>query len=149
MPTVTITKRISAPSADVFRVAVDFSQLAQRVRGIDRVEMLTEGATQVGTRFRETRTMMGKEATEEMWVTVFEPPQKFCVEAESCGCHYKTWHYFMPIEEGTEVRLEFSGRPVSVLGWLMTPLTSLMLGSIKKMISADLDDLKSAVETGH
>ena len=47
--------------------------------------MLTEGSVGVGTRWRETRAMMKKEAVEEMEVTAFESPSYYTVHCDSCG----------------------------------------------------------------
>ena len=85
MPSVEVERTIAAPPDRAFRIATDLENLAATVSGIDSVEVLTEGPVGEGSRWRETRTMMGRPATEEMWVTAFEAPRRFVVEAESHG----------------------------------------------------------------
>ena len=74
MHLLTVTETVAAPAARVFERATDIRSWQDTIDAIDRIEMLAEGPAGVGTRFRETRTMMGKEAREEMEVTAFEPP---------------------------------------------------------------------------
>ena len=51
---------------------MDVEHAADTLSGIGAVEMLTEGPYAVGTRWRETRSMMGMTASEEMEVTEVE-----------------------------------------------------------------------------
>ena len=91
----TIT-RFEAPLPAVFKVFSDLENAADRISGIKSIEMLTEGPMQVGTRWRETRTFMKRDATEEMEITAFEPDKHYSVGAESCGCVYETHFASVP-----------------------------------------------------
>ena len=75
---------VNAPCEQVFDVFADFKNAPARVDGIEKVEMVTGDDVGVGTKFRETRVMFGRESTEEMEVTEFEPGKKYTVEANSC-----------------------------------------------------------------
>ncbi len=66
-------QQVAAPPEKVFAMMSDFANAPQRISGISKVEMLTDGAVGVGTKFKETRVMLGKEATETMEVTTFDP----------------------------------------------------------------------------
>ena len=147
MPSVEVQKTVAAPPDRVFRIATDLDNLAANVSGIDSVEVLTEGPVGEGSRWRETRTMMGRPATEEMWVTGFEAPRRFVVEAESHGAHYRTEMTFEPEGAGTRVTMVFAARPVSFLARLFALLSAAMLRSLRKMIEQDLEDLKQAAES--
>ena len=74
-------------------------------------------------------------------------PHSFTLESFSCGCHYHVRHRFLPDISGTCVRIEMDMRPVSLIAKLMSPLSLLMSVPIKKLIEADLNDLKSVAET--
>ena len=92
--------------------------------------------------------MFGKEATETMDVTAFDPPRSYTVGAYSCGTQYETTFRFEPEGDGTKVTLDFTGTPKTFLARLMMPLMKLMAGAVKKCVTQDLDDLKKAAEAG-
>ena len=52
---------IAAPATVVFSTLVDVGRWAQFMSGIGSVEILTPGPLALGTRFRETRTMFGRD----------------------------------------------------------------------------------------
>ena len=62
------------------------------------------------------------------------------------GAHILSEYKFVADIAGTHVRLELDCRPVSLLARLMAPLSALMVGSVKKCLTADLEDLKQAAE---
>ena len=105
MKPIRVTKHISAPRERVFQLATDFGRLAEFIDGIDKSESLTEGPVRVGSRFRETRIMFGKEATEEMEITAFDEPHGYVVEGASCGAHFRTEHKFVADIAGTSPEL--------------------------------------------
>jgi hypothetical protein len=146
MPNLTLTKRIHAPQQVVFDLATDLQRAAEHIDGIEKIEMLTPGPVGVGTRWRETRRMFGKEATEEMEVTRFDPPNSYSAGTESCGCAYEFTFRFLPLGNSTNVEMEMQYRPISFFARLMSPLGKLMLGPMKKLIDQDLEDLKRTAE---
>ncbi len=137
---------VAAPQAQVFEVFADLGRAAERISGIERVEILTPGPVGRGTRWRETRRMFGKEDTVELAITAFEPPRSYAVEAHSCGAHFRSEFRFEARPTGTAVTLTTVGRPVTLLARLLTPLSCLMKGSMRKALQKDLDDLKRAAE---
>ena len=148
MASVTVRERVAAPPAEVFAIYADIGRAAERIDGIDRVEVLTPGRVGVGTRFRETRTMFGKEATEEMEFSAFEPPDGYTVRCESHGTLYVSRFDFVPVGDETEVRVHFDARPQSLFAKLMSPLAFLMTKTVRKAMTQDLSDLKRFVEGG-
>ena len=148
MPSVEVQKTIAAPPDHVFRIATDLENIARTMSGIDSAEVLTDGPFGEGTRWRETRTLYGRQATEEMWVTGFDPPGSYVVEAESHGAHYRTGLTFEPADDGTRVNMVFSARPVSFLARMFWFLVgAAMLKSVQKALAQDLDDLKRVAES--
>ncbi len=139
---------INAPVDEVFNRATDFGSLADMVGGITKVEVLTQGPTAVGTKFRETRVIFGKTATETMEVTAIEPSRMIELSAESCGNRYRTVHTFEPNGDGeTLVKLNMHCTPMTagakIMGAVMTPL---MKGTMRKLLENDMADLKRACE---
>src|SRR5262245_45662259 len=113
MPRITVTEQVQAPPEVVFALATDFAGAPGRIKGITKMEVLTPAPVGIGTRFRETRVMFGKEATEEMTVTAFEPPHRVEHMANSCGAEYRSVFRFMAVEGGTRMDVEFNVRAVS------------------------------------
>ena len=148
MQDVEVRRHVAAPVQRVWAVATDLAGSPQVVRAIDAVEVLTPGPFGVGTRWRETRTMMGRSATEEMTVTAAEPQRSFRVEAASRGAHYVSTFAFTPSADGgTDVTTTFGGRPTStamrVLGALTAPLGR---RAVTKALEQDLHDIAAAAE---
>ena len=152
MASVKVSVTIAAPVERVFEVMTDLENAPNRVSGIKSLELLTPKPVGSGTRFRETRVMFGKEATEEMEITRFDPPRSYTVEAESHGTHYTSVLTFTPRGNSpqpmTDVDMTFEGRPLTtmskVMGAVMMPF---FRKACEKAMAQDLHDLKKAIET--
>ncbi len=147
MATVTAEQNVDAPARDVFELVTNLDRCAAIINGIEKIDVLTPGPFGRGTRWRETRKFGGREATEEMTVTFFDPPRRYIVNAESHGARYRT-------EVSVEatgassccVTQTFEATPVSLLAKLMSPLSFLMAGMVRKCFEADLADIAKAAE---
>ncbi|MBM4108632.1 MAG: SRPBCC family protein [Phycisphaerae bacterium] len=146
MKQVVAIETMDVPPERAFSVLTDLAHAAGRVKGITKLEVLTPGMVGKGTRFRETRVMFGKEATEEMEITAFDPPRSYTVEAWSHGCHYVSVLAVRPDEAGSVVEMTFSATPLSFMAKVLSPLMGLMARSCRKMMRQDLADLKAAAE---
>jgi hypothetical protein len=147
MPTFTLSRVIQAPAAEVFAAFTDVENLPARVKGIVRVEKLTPGPVGTGTRFKETRVMFRREASETFEVAALVPNTRFELTASGCGAEYRCTYAFAPDPAGgTRVDLTVATRAVSFWAKLFTPLAFLMIGGMKKCAAQDLDDLRAAVE---
>lgn len=147
---ISMKQHIAAPPEIVFHYASDFAHSPQRIKGIVRVEMLSDGPIGVGTRFKETRVMFKRECTETMEVTAFEPPGRYVLCADTCGCHYQFELRFLPSGDGTDVEMHVKSEPVTtiakIMSVLMKPLMKSMLKQCTEMTAKDLADLKTAIE---
>jgi hypothetical protein len=149
MAVVRVVKHVNAAPAVVFAVAADLEHWPDFIRGVQRIDRLephADGPLRAGMRFRETRTMFGRESTEEFQVTACDAPHRFSLEAKSCGVLFASEHRFIPDIAGTLVELTLTTKPISLMAKLMKPLSGLMLGPMKKCVEADLDDLKAVAE---
>ncbi len=142
-----MTQFVEAPVERVFQIASDIPNCAQRISGIARVEMLTDGPVGVGTRWRETRKFGKHEAVETLSITAFEPDRSYTVGCTSCGCTYATTFHFEPQIGGTNVRMAMDCRPVTLFARVVSPITGLIFGPMmKKCLRKDLEELKAAAE---
>jgi carbon monoxide dehydrogenase subunit G len=148
MPRFSVSQKIAAPLEEVFALFSDFHHVAGRIPAITKLEVLTPGPIGVGTRFRETRMMFKREATEEMEITAFTPGKSYEISCQSCGAMYCSLFRFEPENGGTRVSVDFTTRAVSWLAWLMAPLSRLMMPMMKKCVLQDIEGMKKVAEQG-
>jgi hypothetical protein len=149
MVDIKVAMHVVAPRARVFDVFSDLTQAQARVAGIKRLELLTSGPIAKGTRWRETRVMFGREATEEMVISDYAAPSFYEAAAESHGSKYCSRFDFVPDGDGTQVTMTFRSTPRSVPAKIMTAvLGGAMKKSFEKLMRKDMEDLKAVAETG-
>lgn len=146
MPAFTVHQSIQRPCGEVFRIFTEFSELPNRVSGITRLEVLGHAPVGEGFRWRETRHMFGREASEEMQITEFVTGRSYTVKAESHGTRYTSTFVFEPDGAATTVRCHFQVKPVSLAAKMLSPLGAMMMGSTRKLVARDIDDLKQFAE---
>jgi carbon monoxide dehydrogenase subunit G len=147
MSSLIMSTQVSAPIERTFEVFTELEKAVERIPGITELELLSEGPFGEGTRWRETRLMFKKEAVEEMWVTGFDPPNSYTVEANSHGMLYQTLFEFLPEGDKTTVRWTFNGTPQTLGTKIMSPILGLLFnGVMKKCLQGDLDALRDAAE---
>lgn len=149
MSNLSVEFHINAPLDRVFAVCTDFENAAENIDAVQRVEILTDGPIGVGTRFRETRIMFKREATETMEITAFDPPHSYTVEADSCGTHWSSTFTFAPDQSsagGTRINFTMVLSPRSLLAKMLSPLSRLMIGPMRKCVEQDFSDLKAVCE---
>jgi Polyketide cyclase / dehydrase and lipid transport len=144
----TVTKHVATPVEVVFDVASDLAHAAEHVLGIEKIELLTPGPVGVGTKWRETRRMMGREATETLEIKAFDRPRSYTVGCESCGCYFETVFRFEPQAGGTDVTLDVRTKSLTFMAKLMSPIGKLMMGKVmRKCMDDDLEDVKRVAES--
>lgn len=146
---ITIARIVAAPPETVWEVLTDLDHAAETLSGVTRVEVLTEGTYAVGTRWRETRKMMGREETQEMYVTEVEAPASTTIEADAAGVHYVSTFTLTKRAAGTELAMTFAGdQPdpsgLQKLAW--TIFGRLGLRMTRKVMARDLDDIAKRAE---
>ncbi len=144
-----VTRTIAAPSDLVWALMTDLPNSPQVMTGIDSVEML--GGPQafgVGTRWRETRTMFGKQAIEEMEVTAVVPGRSYTVVADSHGTAYSsTLEVVAEGDAACVLRMTFGGEPTSAVSRVMAATVGrLFVGTTRKALEKDLADIAAAAE---
>ena len=148
MTAVSTSRVIRAPRQRVWEVFTDMASAVDRIPGIDSIELLGPAQFDEGFRWRETRTIFGKAASEEMWITRVEPGVLYEAEADSHGTHYRTRYRFESVDGGTEVFCDFSGTPHSTVARVMGLLTGpLARRSVTSMLRADMDALAVFLES--
>lgn len=146
MTRMSISRRVAAPRERVFAAASDLRNAAGRIRAIVRIVVLTDGPMRVGTRFEETRRMMGREATETMEIVEFDAPRSYTLGGESHGVRFRTQLRFEERDGGTEIVMDSEVEPVTFAARVMTFLTKPLTKAMLKACAKDLDDIAAYVE---
>jgi uncharacterized membrane protein len=144
----TVQVPIEASAEAIWQVITDIENASQRVSAIEEVEVLEKPAAGlVGLKWRETRTMFGKTATEVMWITDAVENESYDVRAESHGSIYEST-VSIAEESGVRIlRMEFGARPQNFIARLMSATMGWMFkGATEKALLQDLQDLKTAIE---
>ena len=139
---------IAAPPERVWAGLVDVDRMGEWMKGLVKIERLTEGPLAVGSQFSETRKMFGREATEVFEVTKFEPPRllELYVDGKkgSSGCgEYRFRHILTP--EGAGTRLVLDGEIGGQSG-CMALIGKVMIGPMKKAFRKELASFGAWVE---
>ncbi len=140
---------IKASREDIWKVITDIDNAAQRISGIEKVDVLEKPTSGiVGFKWTETRIMFGKEATETMWITEAEENAYYKTRAESHGAVYISEMRIEESDNGNTLTMAFEGQPQTFLAKLMGFIFSgMMKGSMKKVMMKDLEDIKKALES--
>jgi carbon monoxide dehydrogenase subunit G len=143
MSRTTITCFIDAPRDKVFRTVSDISQFSQAIPHIVKIEYLSEKKTGLGTRFRETRLMRGKEANTELEVTEYIESDRIRLVADSHGTVWDTVFTVRGENRATELTMVMDAKAYKLLPKLLNPLIK---GMIKKAITKDMNSVKTYCE---
>ena len=130
-----------SPSA-VFDVLSNPARATEFLDNITESKKLTDGPIAVGTRFRETRIVNGKEASADLLVSVYEPNTHVVIGTEADGIHVAYHYHLSPEGDGT--RLAWSCElHASGLRKMMLPMVA---GIMKKEDRHHLQQLKTYLE---
>jgi uncharacterized protein YndB with AHSA1/START domain len=144
--TIAVSADIEAPIRRVFDLFTDIEHAAEHVSGIKRVEMLTPGTFGLGTRWRETREVLGRLDTAEMEVIAFERYRTYTLSHYKGGVRVEIVFSFEPENIGTRVTIEFSLDGAGLPPGLLTPLSWAIAGKVRHVLNHDLADLKNCLE---
>jgi uncharacterized protein YndB with AHSA1/START domain len=133
---------IDRPPKRVFEFLADSSNAPRIVPSIKSSVKLTEGPVRVGTRYRETRLMNGKEQPTELEVSEYAEPNVYAVRNVTDGIETVYRYTLQPEKDGTRIDLvcEVKGAGIKKL---MLPLVASIL---KKEDGAHLQMLKQVLE---
>ena len=136
-----VTEILPGTPERVFQALTDLEGAARWMPGIAHVERVGDVREGVGSRWRETRMMRGKEVTEELEVTHYHPPSHLTLRIDGTkgtsgrGTYVFDYHLAQRVG-GTEVRMHghIDGNLPPMLRW-MGPLLAPL---IKRECAKDL-----------
>jgi uncharacterized membrane protein len=146
MATVKVSQEIKAPVDQVFAMFTDIEHGPQHVSAIKKIDVLSLGPFELGTRWRETREVLGRVDDAEMEVTAFEKNKAYTVTHHKGGVRIDTVFSFAPAPAGTHVSIEFGLNPQGLPPALLSPLEWAIGAKVREVLAHDLLDLKNSVE---
>jgi hypothetical protein len=140
-----VTRSIDAPLEVVFDTISDIRNFSKAVPEIVGVEFLSERHSGVGTRFRETRLMRGRESATVLEVTEFADDDRIRLIADSHGAIWDSEFTVRQHAGATELTLTMEARPHGLLARILVPFTR---GFVEKALEQDMDAVKRWCEEG-
>ena len=140
----TTSQTIHAPLTTVFDTVAHIENFSKAIPDIVNVEFLSDVRSGVGTHFRETRLMRGKEVSVELAVTEYVENDHIRIVSDT---HGTVWDTVFTVEPagggGVELTLVLDANARKFLPRLMNPLIK---GMIRKAMERDLDAVKAFCE---
>ena len=143
MSQTTVVRTIDAPIGKVFDTVAQIENFAKAVPHIVGTEFLSDVTSGVGTRFRETRRMRGKETTTELEVTEYVENDRVRIVADAGGTIWDTVFEVAPDSDHVQLMLTMDARAYTFMSKLVNPFIK---GFVRKAIESDMDAVKSYCE---
>lgn len=127
---------------------LDLNSTKNWMQGLVKIERLDEGPLKVGSEWRETRKMFGKEATELFEVVELKEPEKIVLRCDgtkgTTGKGEFVFTYILTSKNNhTEIKLDGE---INGLTGIAKFFGKMIAGTFKKACAKDLDSLKSYLE---
>ncbi|HHV20222.1 MAG TPA: hypothetical protein GXZ30_01575 [Propionibacterium sp.] len=150
---VAVSRTIAATPDDIWCVLTDLARWSVLLRHVVSLEVLTPGEYGVGTRWLESRSVFGRDSTQEYTVTEVNRPSQTAVETEHGDLLYRVEHLIEPSGDHSDsrprtrvtVRLR-SDQAGDGTTWIWRVLGAIGSRAIQEAMAQDLADLAAAVE---
>ncbi len=151
---VTLSRRVSAPPSAVWEVLTDLHQAQRRLSQVTALQVITDGPYAVGTRWRETRRMMGASDTQELVVVENDPLRRTVTEAVDASTTYRTTMLLESLDESAATLLTVTFEatvkdPTRLQRLALQVVGPLGLKLTERSIRTELDDIAAAAEQLH
>ena len=137
-----ISEWISRSPKEVFDFITASDNAPKVLPSVKSMVKLTEGPARLGTRYRETRLMNGKEQQAELEVVEYEPHQKYAMKNVTEGIETVYRYTIHPEADGTRVDLVCELKA----GGLKKLVLPMVASILKKEDGDHLQRLKKALE---
>jgi carbon monoxide dehydrogenase subunit G len=147
---ISLTQHINASPEKVWSVITDIPGSAATLSGVESVQLLTDGPYREGTRWKETRKMMGRSETVEMWVGQADPPRATTVKAVQGGADYSTRFSLAPRDAGTDLSVTFGAEILKLTAAtriMMALFGKLGMAATRKALTKDLAEIAAKAES--
>ena len=143
MASITVIRNIHAPVDIVFQSVADAERFAQAITGVTKLEFLSKSTTGIGTRFRQSRAMKGKETTMDFEVTEYVKNDRVCIINETHGTIWDSLFTLEPQGLSTRLTMRMVTHSDRLLPRLLMPVICLF---VRGAVERDFDALKAYCE---
>jgi hypothetical protein len=138
---------INGSRAAIWAAITNIENASDIISGIQNIEVLEKPANGlVGLKWRETRTLFGKPATAEKWITDAAENEFYKTRAEDSGFVFLSTIRISESSGGIMLTSTHETKAQGIVARLMSIPMFLFKGVAKKALLQDLNDIKSAVE---
>lgn len=139
---------INGSRAAIWAAITNIENASEIISGILKIEVLEKPANGlVGLKWRETRTLFGKSATADKWITDAVENEFYKTRAEDGGFVFLSTMSISESGGGMKLSSSHDSQPQGIVAKLMSiPMGLFFKGVAKKALLQDLNDIKSAVE---
>lgn len=138
-----LSEWISRSPKEVFDFIITSDNAPKVVPSVKSMVKLTEGPARLGTRYRETRLMNGREQHAELEVVAYEPNHRYAMKNVTGGIETVYRYTFQPEADGTRVDLACEVEA----GGLKKLMLPIVVSILKKEDGDHLQRLKKALES--
>jgi len=144
MKPVRVSLSIAAPLELVFQTIADPLNFCDAVPHITNIEFLSEKKKGVGTRFRETRVMKGRESTVDLEVTEYVENDRVRMISDAGGTIWDSIFTLTKDSGKIEMKMQMDILPHTLIARITTPLIWKMVAS---GVEKDMDVIKDYCES--
>lgn len=138
----TVTRRVEMPPKQLWGSLTAIRDYPAHIGSYVSVEFLTDGETRVGTRWRQVRTVFGRQHAQVMRVDVWDPPHELATSATESGARYTVRYRLEPSDGGTSLEMRFGVEATNAVAKLFQGLFGRRaLESTRAAMERDLDEL--------
>ena len=145
---ITVDIEIASSKEKVWATIIDIENCASFIASIVDLQILNKPEDSlVGLKWKETRVMFGKEASETMWITDSVEKKYYRTRAESHGSVYITKLSLSAFKGKTILTMSFSAEAQTTFVKILSLIMGMVItSSMKKALRKDLEDIKKQVE---
>ncbi len=141
---ITVSRPVAAAPHLLFAVVADIRSRARVIEAVSRVEMLTEGPVQLGTRFREWRSFGGRETESVFSVAAVEAPRVLGLKGEWDNREFVVEYRIEALDVGSRLYLSFRGNRVPLGMWLRNLARGATGRGMRRDLERELAELAAA-----
>lgn len=142
MINIDLSTMIDKPIKDVFAFVGNLNNMPKWNTTVIGVEQITPGDVGVGTKFKSTGEMLGRNIEGEMQVTVYEPDTKFGIQMNAGPALVNMTISFKTVGTGTEVSLNTQGQT----GGLFKLAEPVIRRRVKSIMEENLVSIRTQLE---
>jgi uncharacterized protein YndB with AHSA1/START domain len=141
---------MAATPERVYAVMTDLERARQWMPNLVSIEQLTGGSFGIGTRWRETRRVFGKVASEVFEVTGAEPGRSLdlYVDGTQGSSRRGAYRFRYDLSPAGDATLVYLHGEITGMNRVMELFGRLMLGSLRRAMAGDLHAMQRYIEHG-